>query len=91
MIVAVPIAVLITACEVVAATSRREPAPTTGVVTALRACVRAFLAAVIAIHVVVTVSRTAFLLSVFHIGYLLKICLLFNGFSASPIYVVYYS
>lgn len=72
VVVAVPLAVLITAFEVVAATARREPAPASGVVTALGTCVRAFLAAVIAIHVVVTVSRTAILLSVFHIGLSVK-------------------
>lgn len=60
MVVAVPFTVLITAFKVVAATARREPAPAARVVTALRTCVRAFLAAVVAIHVVVTVGWTAF-------------------------------
>lgn len=73
VIVAVPFAILITAFELVAATARREPAPASGVVTTLRACVRAFLAAVVAIHVVVAVSRTAFFLRVFHIGLSVKI------------------
>ncbi len=72
MVVAVSFDVLITAFEVVAATARREPAPASRVVTALRACVRAFLAAVVAIHVVVAVSRTAFFLRVFHIGLSVK-------------------
>lgn len=67
MIVAVPFTVLITTFKVVAATARREPAPTAGVVTALRTYVRAFLAAIVAIHVVVAVSWTAFFLCVFHI------------------------
>ena len=68
MIVAVPFTVLITTFKVVAATARREPAPASGVVTTLRACVRAFLAAIVAIHVVVTVRWTAFFLRIFHIG-----------------------
>lgn len=55
MIVAVPITVLITTFKVVAATARREPAPPAGEVTALRTYVRAFLATIVAIHVVVTV------------------------------------
>ena len=72
MVVAVPLAILIATFKFITATLGREPSPATGVVTALRACVRAFFAAVIAIHVVVTVSRTAFLLGVFHIGLSVK-------------------
>lgn len=90
MIVAVPITVLITTLKVVAATARREPAPPAGEVTVLRTYVRAFLATIVAIHVVVTVCLTTFFLCIFHIGLYVLFCLLFNGFSAPPIYDVYY-
>lgn len=72
MVVAVPLDILIATFKFITATLGREPAPASRVVTALRACVRAFLAAVVAIHVVVAVSRTAFFLRVFHIGLSVK-------------------
>lgn len=87
MVVAVTLTILIAAFKFITAPMGREPSPATRVITALRANIRVLLFASIAVLAVEALSRKTFLFCVFHT--IINLRLLFNGFSAPPIYDVY--